>query len=62
MANALLFSVLGPELISPVKTSNYRLEETKNKRDKKGECDVRAELAVKRFVDCLQDHVTAEKK
>lgn len=49
-------------MISPVKTNNYGLEETKNKRDKKGEHDMRAELSVKWFVDCLQDHVTAEKK
>lgn len=38
-------------MISPVKTSSYGLEETKNKKDKKGESDMRAERSVKWFVD-----------
>lgn len=47
---ASLFTVLWPEVISPVKTNNDGVEKTKNKRDKKGEHDIRAKLSVSCFV------------
>ena len=53
-------------VISPVQknsnnNNNYGLEEPKNKRDEKGGSDMSVELSVKWLVDCLHDHVTAEK-
>ena len=51
-------------LISPVQkknNNNYGLEEPQNKRDEKEGSDTRVELFVKWLVDCLHNHVTAEK-